>query len=90
MGNVVLGEIHPPTIISTGLGVCLAMGMSGAFGRYFSERAERKHALRQIEKYMFTDLSGSILEQDVFSTEMINQTVPSRPITVSKNPCHLP
>jgi len=64
MGNVVLGEVHPPTIISTGLGVCLAMGMSGTFGRYFSERAERKHALRQIEKYMFTDLSGSILEQE--------------------------
>ena len=64
MGNVVLGELHPQTIISTGLGVCLAMGMSGTFGRYFSERAERKHALRQIEKYMFTDLSGSILEQE--------------------------
>ncbi len=64
MGNVVLGEINPPTIISTGLGVCLAMGMSGTFGRYFSERAERKHALRQIEKYMFTDLSGSILEKE--------------------------
>ena len=64
MGNIVLGEIHPPTIISTGLGVCLAMGMSGTFGRYFSERAERKHALRQIEKYMFTDLSGSMLEQE--------------------------
>ncbi len=64
MGNLVLGELHPPTVISTGLGVCLAMGMSGTFGRYFSERAERKHALRQIEKYMFTDLSGSILEQE--------------------------
>ena len=53
MGNLVLGEIYPPTIISTGLGACLAMGMSGAFGRFFSERAERKHALLQIEKYMF-------------------------------------
>ena len=64
MGNVILGEIHPPTIISTGLSACLAMGMSGAFGRFFSERAERKHALLQIEKYMFTDLSDSILAQE--------------------------
>ncbi len=64
MGNVVLKEINPRTIISTGFGVCLAMGMSGAFGRYFSERAERKHALRQMEEYMFTDLSGSILDQE--------------------------
>jgi predicted membrane protein (TIGR00267 family) len=64
MGNLVLGEIYPPTIISTGLGACLAMGMSGAFGRFFSERAERKHALLQIEKYMFTDLSDSMLAQE--------------------------
>jgi predicted membrane protein (TIGR00267 family) len=64
MGNLVLGEIYPQTIISTGLGACLAMGMSGAFGRFFSERAERKHALLQIEKYMFTDLSDSMLAQE--------------------------
>lgn len=64
MGNLVIGEIRASNIISTGLGVCLAMGMSGAFGRYFSERAERKYALRQIEEYMFTDLSGSILEKE--------------------------
>jgi predicted membrane protein (TIGR00267 family) len=64
MGNAVLGEISPRTIISTGFGACLAMGMSGAFGRYFSERAERKYALHQMESYMFTDLSGSVLEQE--------------------------
>lgn len=64
MGNMVLGEISPRTIISTGFGACLAMGMSGAFGRYFSERAERKYALHQMESYMFTDLSGSVLEQE--------------------------
>jgi predicted membrane protein (TIGR00267 family) len=64
MGNIILGELHPKTVISTGFSACLAMGMSGAFGRYFSERAERKRVLRQMESYMFTDLSGSILEQD--------------------------
>jgi predicted membrane protein (TIGR00267 family) len=64
MGNAVLGEISPRTIISTGFGACLAMGMSGAFGRYFSERAERKYALHQMERYMFTDLSGSVLERE--------------------------
>jgi predicted membrane protein (TIGR00267 family) len=64
MGNAVLGEINPRTIISTGFGACLAMGMSGAFGRYFSERAERKYALHQMERHMFTDLSGSVLERE--------------------------
>lgn len=64
MGNLILGEINPKVIISTGLSACLAMGMSGAFGRYISERAERRRSLRQMESYMFTDLNGSILERE--------------------------
>jgi predicted membrane protein (TIGR00267 family) len=64
MGNIILGTTDPRIVISTGLSACLAMGMSGAFGRYLSERAERKRTLRQMEQYMFTDLSGSILERE--------------------------
>ena len=64
MGNIVLGATDPRLVISTGPSACLAMGMSGAFGRYLSERAERKRTLRQMERYMFTDLSGSILERE--------------------------
>ena len=64
MGNLVLIEFHPLTIIKIGLSTCLAIGMSGAFGRFLSERAERKRSLRQIEKNMFTDLSDSSLERE--------------------------
>lgn len=64
MGNVILGDVQPQTVISTGLGACLAMGVSGSFGRYFSERAEGKRTLKQIEDYMFTDLSGSSIERE--------------------------
>jgi predicted membrane protein (TIGR00267 family) len=64
MGNIILGATDPRLVISMGLSACLAMGMSGAFGRYLSERAERKRTLRQMEQYMFTDLSGSILERE--------------------------
>ena len=64
MGNMILGEIRPKTVISTGFSTCLAMGMSGSFGRYFSERAERKRALRQIENDLFTDLAGSLIERE--------------------------
>ena len=64
MGNVILGEIQPQTIISTGLSACLAMGVSGSFGRYFSERAESKRTVKQIEDYMFTDLTGSSIERE--------------------------
>ena len=64
MANLVLGEINSKTILSTGFGACLAMGISGSFGRYFSERAEMKQLLRQIESNMFTDLSGSLIERE--------------------------
>ena len=59
-----LVEVQPQTVISTGLSACLAMGVSGSFGRYFSERAESKRTVKQIEDYMFTDLSGSSIERE--------------------------
>jgi len=81
MGNLILGVIEPRVVISTGLSACLAMGMSGAFGRYLSERAERKRDLRQMEQYMFTDLSGSLLEREsekkVLSISLIDGLSPA-------------
>ena len=64
MGNLVLDEFNPSTVIKIGLSTCLAIGMSGSFGRFLSERAERKHALRQIEKSMLTDLNDSMLAEE--------------------------
>jgi len=64
MGNLVLNEFHPLAVIEIGLSTCLAIGMSGAFGRFLSERAERKRYLRQMEKDLFTDLSDTSLERE--------------------------
>ena len=64
MGNIVLSEFNPLTIIKIGLSTCLAIGMSGAFGRFLSERAERKRTLKQMEKDLFTDLSDSSLGRE--------------------------
>jgi predicted membrane protein (TIGR00267 family) len=61
MGYVVLGQVDPKAIISAGLGASLAMGMSGTFGRFFSERAERKNDLHEIERHLYIDLSDSFL-----------------------------
>ena len=41
LGNIVLNNFQPVTVIYIGLSTCLAIGMSGAFGRFLSERAER-------------------------------------------------
>ncbi len=64
MGNLVLNEFYPLTIIKIGLSTCLAIGMSGAFGRFLSERAERKRVLNQMGKDLFTDLSDSSLGRE--------------------------
>ena len=63
MGNLVLPEFHPLAVIKIGLSTCLAIGMSGAFGRFLSERAERKRSLHQMEKDLLTDLSDTSLER---------------------------
>jgi predicted membrane protein (TIGR00267 family) len=63
MGNVVLNELIPSVVIKIGLSTCLAIGMSGAFGRFLSERAERKRVLRQMEKDTLTDLGETSLER---------------------------
>jgi predicted membrane protein (TIGR00267 family) len=63
MGNLVLDEFHPVTVIYIGLSTCLAIGMSGAFGRFLSEWSERKRSLRQMEKDLFTDLSDTSIER---------------------------
>ena len=64
MGNLILDEFNPSAVIKIGLSTCLAIGMSGSFGRFLSERAERKHALRQIEESMLADLNDSMLAQE--------------------------
>lgn len=64
MGSLALPEFHPSTVIKIGVSACLAMGMSGTFGRFISERAERRKYLRQMEKELFTDLKGTRLERE--------------------------
>jgi predicted membrane protein (TIGR00267 family) len=64
MGNLVLDEFRPVAVINIGLSTCLAIGMSGMFGRFLSERAERKRSLRQMEKAVFTDLNYTSLGRE--------------------------
>lgn len=64
MGNLVLDEFRPMTVIYIGLSTCVAIGMSGAFGRFLSERSERKRSLRQMEKDLFTNLSDTSIERE--------------------------
>jgi predicted membrane protein (TIGR00267 family) len=44
-------------VISTGLATSVAMGISGLWGAYFTEAAERKRDLDELENHTLTDLS---------------------------------
>jgi len=54
---------EPNIVVMAGLGACLAMGISGLFGAYITEKAERKRQLKTLEQSMLSDLEDS-LHQD--------------------------
>lgn len=57
MGNY-MAEVHQPAIvITTGLSTCIAMGVSGLWGAYLTESAERKRDLDELQNHTLTDLS---------------------------------
>lgn len=61
VGSWVVGVERPEIIVTAGLGACLAMGISGLFGAYMTERAERKRDLKSLEDAMKTNLQDSVL-----------------------------
>lgn len=48
-------------VIWSGLGVSLAMGLSGFVGAYMTEEAEREKKLNALEKSMLTELKDSVV-----------------------------
>ena len=52
---------NPIWILSTGIGVSIAMGLSGFFGAYITEESERSITLTNIEKSMLRKLDKTVL-----------------------------
>jgi len=59
MGNLTAGVDDPRVVVSTGLATCIAMGVSGLWGAYLTEAAERKRDLDELSRYTLTDLNGT-------------------------------
>jgi predicted membrane protein (TIGR00267 family) len=59
MGNLTAGVEKPQIVVSTGLATCVAMGVSGLWGAYLTEAAERKRDLDELGRYTLTDLNGT-------------------------------
>lgn len=62
-GAYFAGAIQTKVILVAGLGACSAMGISGAWGAYLTERAERMRSIQELEKELFASLRGSTIEQ---------------------------
>ncbi|MGP3667034.1 MAG: hypothetical protein ACKD6N_01165 [Candidatus Bathyarchaeota archaeon] len=63
VGEYVVGVKNPSIIIGSCLGACLAMSLSGFFGAYMSEKAERVKQLKDLETTLFTSLKNSFLDK---------------------------
>jgi len=59
MGNMTAGVDEPKIVVSTGLATCIAMGVSGLWGAYLTEAAERKRDLGELSRYTLTDLDDT-------------------------------
>jgi predicted membrane protein (TIGR00267 family) len=63
MGNLTASVQEPRVVVSTGLATCVAMGVSGLWGAYLTEAAERKRDLDELSRYTLTDLNDTRIGQ---------------------------
>jgi predicted membrane protein (TIGR00267 family) len=59
MGSFVVGVEDPIVVLVTGLSTALAIGISGAWGAYLTESAERRHAMDELERFTLTELQDT-------------------------------
>ncbi len=63
MGNLAAGVDKPAIVLTTGLTTSIAMGVSGLWGAYLTETAERQRELDDLSHYTLTDLNNSRIGQ---------------------------
>jgi predicted membrane protein (TIGR00267 family) len=56
MGSFVVGVQDATVVLVTGLSTALAIGISGGWGAYLTESAERRHAISELEQITLTEL----------------------------------
>lgn len=61
IGAYVSGTNSPIWILTAGMGVSMAMGLSGFFGAYLTEESERSIVLNNLEKSMLKKLDKSVI-----------------------------
>ncbi|MGC9396198.1 MAG: VIT1/CCC1 transporter family protein [Anaerolineae bacterium] len=59
MGSFVVGVQDATVVLITGLSTALAIGISGGWGAYLAESAERRHEITELGKSTLTDLNDT-------------------------------
>ncbi|HNT77164.1 MAG TPA: VIT1/CCC1 transporter family protein [Anaerolineae bacterium] len=63
MGGFAVGVEDPKVILVTGLSTAVAIGISGGWGAYLTESAERQRELTELERSTLTNLHESTIGQ---------------------------
>ena len=56
VGSFFVGVQDASVILVTGVSTALAIGISGGWGAYLTESAERRHEISELERFTLTDL----------------------------------
>ena len=59
MGSFFVGIQDASVVLVTGLSTALAIGVSGGWGAYLTESAERRHEMKELERFTLTDLGDT-------------------------------
>lgn len=59
MGSFVVGIQDATVVLITGLSTAMAIGISGGWGAYLAESAERRHEIAELERTTLTDLNDT-------------------------------
>lgn len=63
LGSYVVHVRNPVAILGAGLGASVAMGLSGLFGAYMTEKAETSRRMKELERAMLTDLQDTVIAE---------------------------
>jgi predicted membrane protein (TIGR00267 family) len=63
MGGYFAGIKEPGVMITTSLGASIAISVSGVWGTYLTEEAERKNSMRELEKATLNKLTNTTIDK---------------------------
>ncbi len=63
LGTYVAHVRNPVAVLGAGLGASVAMGLSGLFAAYMTEKAETSRRMKELERAMLRDLEGTVIAE---------------------------